>query len=203
LPKGREASTQRRRWCLTRRNFCRDDDVDGGQSVLREAKRLADQSPRSIARHAAAGGFHRHRESDPGMSETVGFDAQPEEPVIDSLSAGVDRVEVELAAQAQFGAEAQSSWGGLHGRPRAKRVPLRNDLLAALGPTSRKDLLTADRLHSGAESGGAFALDLARLISAFHDDRPFRLISRKKGREGYEARLRVSTIPLRKEFENG
>jgi hypothetical protein len=204
LPKGREASTQRFRWCLACRIFCRDDDIDGGQFMLRESERLANQAPRAIARDATARRFHGDGQTDARMTEAVGFDSQTEEPIVDSLSACIKHVELTLAAQTQFGAEAQSSRGGLHGRPRAMRVPfLRNDLLASLRPAARKNFLSARGLHSRAESGGAFALDLARLISAFHDDRPFRLISRKKGREGYEARMRVSTIPLRKEFENG
>jgi hypothetical protein len=171
--------------------------------MLREPKRLANQAASAITRDAAPGGFDRDGKADPRIGESIGLDPQAEESVIDSFTARVNRVELELAVQAQFGAEAQSSWGGLHGRPRAKRVPLRNDLLAPLGATAREDFLTANGLHAGAESGGAFALDLARLISAFHDDRPFRLISRKKGREGYEAPPRVSTIPLRKEFDTG
>src|SRR6478609_2613616 len=57
---------------------------------------------------------------------------------------------------------------------RLRRAPARlgNDLLAALGTAARKNLLPTRGLHTGAEARGAFALDLARLISAFHGDRP-------------------------------
>jgi hypothetical protein len=58
------------------------------------------------------------------MAESVGFHAQPEEAVIDALTAGVNRIELKLAAQSQFGAETQSSMGGLHGGPRERRVPI-------------------------------------------------------------------------------
>ena len=36
------------------------------------------------------------------MREPVGFHAQAEEPIVDASAAGVDRIELQLAAQAQF-----------------------------------------------------------------------------------------------------
>ncbi len=77
----------------------------------------------AVARHATAGGLDGNRQAEPGMIETVGFDSKSEETVVDALAGRIDRIELQLAAQAQFGAEAQSSLGGLHGRPRAMRVP--------------------------------------------------------------------------------
>src|SRR6476646_738541 len=92
--------------------------------MLRQPERLPDEAPRAVPRHGITRGLHSNGKTDAWMCEAVGFDAQAEEPVIESLAAGIDRIELELAAQAQFGAEAQSSRGGLHGRPRAQRVPI-------------------------------------------------------------------------------
>src|SRR5215470_1909092 len=47
-------------------------------------------------------------------------------------------------------------------------VRLRNDLLAPLGATARKNLLAAGGLHARTKSRGALAAELAGLISAFH-----------------------------------
>src|SRR4029078_11163644 len=57
---------------------------------------------------------------------------------------------------------------------RLRRAPagLGDDLLAALGAAAWKNLLPARGFHAGTKTRGAFALDLARLISAFHGDRP-------------------------------
>jgi len=52
------------------------------------------------------------------MGETVGLDAKSEELVVDALAGRVDRIELQLAAQAQFRTETQSLIGGLHGGPR-------------------------------------------------------------------------------------
>ena len=174
LPKGREASTQRCRRCFTRGKFCGHHDVDRRQLVLREPEGLAHQAAQAIARDGIAGGFHRHGQADAGMRETIGFDAQPEEAVVDAPAAGVDRIELQLAAQAQLGAKALIDVEWAAWRPACRRAPasLGNDLLAALGAAARKNLFPARGLHAGAKTRGAFALDLARLISAFHDDRP-------------------------------
>jgi len=102
LPKGREASTQRCRWCFTRGKFCGHHDVDRRKIELRETKALADLAPKPIARNGVACGFHRDCQPDPGMRKTIGFHAERKEAVIDAPSAGVDRVELQLAAQAQL-----------------------------------------------------------------------------------------------------
>src|SRR5262245_50556324 len=71
-----------------------------------------------------------------------------------------------IAAQRQIGGGVRwTAW-----RPAPMGVPrtLRNDLLAALGATTRQNLLAAGGLHARAKSGGTLATQLARLISAFH-----------------------------------
>jgi hypothetical protein len=50
----------------------------------------------------------------------------------------------------------------------ARRNPLWDDFLAALGATTRKNFLAAGGLHARAKSRGTLAAELARLISAFH-----------------------------------
>src|SRR5688572_7334666 len=120
------------------------------------------------------------------MAQSVGLDAQSEEAIVDPPPRCVNGVELELAAQSQRSSKTKAAIDRLHGAP-GMGVPrtLRNDLLAALGATTRKNLLSAGGLHARAKSRGALATQLARLISAFHmiGSRP--LISRKKGREGY------------------
>jgi hypothetical protein len=51
------------------------------------------------------------------MADSVGLDAQAEEAIIETTSRGVNRVELQLAAQAQISAEAEASLSGLHGGP--------------------------------------------------------------------------------------
>ena len=91
---------QRRRRCLARGKFCRDDDVDGGQLVLRQPERLADQPAQPIARHPVAGRLHGHGQADSGMAESIGFDTKAEEPVVEASAARIQRIELQLATQA-------------------------------------------------------------------------------------------------------
>jgi hypothetical protein len=74
--------------------------------MLREAERFADHAPQAIALDCVAGGFHGDGQTDAGKSESIGFDAQTEEPVVNALARGIEGIELELAAQAQFGAQA-------------------------------------------------------------------------------------------------
>ena len=73
--------------------------------MLDETKALAHETPQPISRDGVAGGFHRDRESDAWMREPVGLHAQCEESVVDTPATGIDRIELQLATQAQFGAE--------------------------------------------------------------------------------------------------
>jgi hypothetical protein len=102
LPKGREASTQRRRRCFTRWNFCSHDDVDCRQVVLDESKTLFDYAPKTISRDCIAGGFNRDGEAEPRMCEPILFHSKTEKPIVDATAAGVDRIELQLAAQTQL-----------------------------------------------------------------------------------------------------
>jgi len=117
LPKGGEASTQRCRRCFGGGKFCRHDDVDRRQFELREAKRFAHQPAQTIAPHGVAGRFHGDGEPDAGKSQAVGFDAQPEEAIVDAASGSIDGVELRLATQAQFGTESKATRCGVHGEP--------------------------------------------------------------------------------------
>ena len=102
MPKGREASTQRCRWCFTRGKFCGHDDIDRWKIELRQAKAFADLAPEAIARNGIACGFHRNCQPDSRMCETVGFHAEREEAIVDAPPARVDRVELQLATQTQL-----------------------------------------------------------------------------------------------------
>ena len=73
-----------------------------GKSVLREPEALSHQAPQAISRHGIASGFHRDGETDARMREPIGLDAKSEESVVDAPPTGVDRIELQLAAQAQF-----------------------------------------------------------------------------------------------------
>jgi hypothetical protein len=73
--------------------------------MLCKSETLAHQAPQAIARHCVASGFHRHGEADTSVRETIGLDAKSEEAVIDAPAAGIDRIELQLAAQTQFCAE--------------------------------------------------------------------------------------------------
>ena len=102
MPKGREASTQRRNWCLARRKFCSDDDVDCGQFVLGEPECLANLAPYAISCDGIAGGLDCHRKANPGMAKSIRLYAQSKIAIVDSTAAGVDRIELQFAAQTQL-----------------------------------------------------------------------------------------------------
>jgi len=70
--------------------------------VLGQSETLAHQASQSISRHGIASSFHRHGKSHAGMREPVGLDAKSEESVVDAPPTGIDRIELQLAAQAQF-----------------------------------------------------------------------------------------------------
>ena len=70
--------------------------------MLRKPEALSHQAPQSISRHGIASGFHRHGKTDASVCEPIGLDAKSEEAVVDAPPTGVDRIELQLAAQAQF-----------------------------------------------------------------------------------------------------
>jgi hypothetical protein len=74
--------------------------------VLGETKRFADQAPQAIALDCIAGGFHGDSQTDAGKSKSIGLDAQTEETIVNALARGIQGIELQLAAQAQFGAQA-------------------------------------------------------------------------------------------------
>jgi hypothetical protein len=51
------------------------------------------------------------------MADSIGLDAQAKEAIVETAPRRVDRVELQLAAQAQISAEAEAAMGGLHGGP--------------------------------------------------------------------------------------
>ena len=73
--------------------------------MLRQPECLAYQAPQAIALHGVAGGFYRHCQSDTRMSESIRFHAQREEAIVDATTIGVDRIELQLAAQASLSAK--------------------------------------------------------------------------------------------------
>ena len=70
--------------------------------MLRQPEALSHQAPQSISRHGVASGFHCHGKADASMCEPIGLDAKSEEPVVNAPPTGIDRIELQLAAQAQF-----------------------------------------------------------------------------------------------------
>jgi hypothetical protein len=70
--------------------------------MLSKPEALTHQATQPISRDCIAGGFHRHGQADAGMGESVGFHAECEESVVDAPPTGIDRIELQLAAQAQF-----------------------------------------------------------------------------------------------------
>ncbi len=74
--------------------------------MLDQTKGLADQAPQAIALHRVAGRLHGDGKADAGKSKTIGPHAQPEEAIVDTLARRIEGIELQLAAQAQFGAEA-------------------------------------------------------------------------------------------------
>ena len=77
--------------------------------MLRQAERLAHQAAQAIALHRVSRGFHRNGQAHARMRETIGFDAQAKEPVVDAPTGSIDRVELELAAQAQLSAKTKAA----------------------------------------------------------------------------------------------
>jgi len=73
--------------------------------MLCQTERLAHLAPQPVSSDRVAGGFHRHCETQPWMSETIGFDAQRKEPIVDAPAPRVDRIELKLAAKSQLGAK--------------------------------------------------------------------------------------------------
>ena len=77
--------------------------------MLGEPEGLAHQAAQAVADHGVAGGFHRNGEADARMRESIGFDAQSKEAVVDTAPGRVDRVELRLAAQAQLSAKSKTA----------------------------------------------------------------------------------------------
>jgi hypothetical protein len=93
---------QRCRRCFTRGKFCGHHDIHRRKAELREAEALFHQAPKAISLHCITGGFHRYGETHASMREPVGLDAKSEESIVDAAATGIDRIELQLAAQAQF-----------------------------------------------------------------------------------------------------
>ncbi len=127
---------QRRQWCFARGKFCGDDDVHRGQIVLRKTERLAHESSYTIAQNRIPRGLDRDREPNARMLQSVGNHTQPEESIVDSPAASVDRIELEFAAQTQLGSESKSTRGGLHGRPAPNQRPRQGTIF--LRPLARR-----------------------------------------------------------------
>ena len=70
--------------------------------MLREPETLPHQATQSVALHCIAGGFHRHGEADTRVREPVGLHSKCEESVVDAPPTGIDRIELQLAAQTQL-----------------------------------------------------------------------------------------------------
>jgi hypothetical protein len=81
------------------------------------AEGFAYQAPQAIAPHGISSRFHGDSQSHAGEFETVGFDPQTKEPVVDAAAGSVDRIELRLAAQAFLGTQSKAAFGGLHGGP--------------------------------------------------------------------------------------
>jgi hypothetical protein len=85
--------------------------------VLGQSKALFDLPPQAIARDGIARSLHCHRKTESGMRESIGLHAQSEEAIVDASPAGVDRIELQLAAQSQLSAKTIPTGSGLHLRP--------------------------------------------------------------------------------------
>jgi hypothetical protein len=70
--------------------------------MLRKPEAFSHQAPQPISRHGVASGFNCHGKPDASMREPIGLDAKSEEPVVNASPTGIDRIELQLAAQAQF-----------------------------------------------------------------------------------------------------
>jgi hypothetical protein len=73
--------------------------------VLGEPETLLDDAPQAIARHGVSRCFHRDGKSDTRVREPIGFHAQTEETIVDAPAAGVNRIELQLAAKTQLSAK--------------------------------------------------------------------------------------------------
>jgi hypothetical protein len=93
---------QRCRRCFTRGKFCGHYDIHCRKAELGKPETFLDHAAQAISRHCIAGGFHRHGKTHASMLEPVGFDAQSEESVVNAPTTRIDRIELQLAAQAQF-----------------------------------------------------------------------------------------------------
>ena len=74
--------------------------------MLGEPEALLDETPQAIARHGVSRGFHRDGKSYTRMREPIGLHAQTEEAIVDAPATGIDRIELQLAAQTKFCAKS-------------------------------------------------------------------------------------------------
>jgi len=67
--------------------------------VLSEAEGFLHLAAQAIAGHCISCGFYRDCQAHAWMRESVGLDAKGEESIVDAPATGIDRIELQLAAQ--------------------------------------------------------------------------------------------------------
>ena len=70
--------------------------------MLRKPEALSHQAPQAVSLDCIAGGFHRHGKTHTRMRKPVGLHSKCKESVVDAPPTGIDRIELQLAAQAQL-----------------------------------------------------------------------------------------------------
>lgn len=69
---------------------CSDDEIDCGQLMLSETKRILDDAPHAIAGDGVAGGPDRHREAKTRSTEVIRPESHAEETVRNTLPPALD-----------------------------------------------------------------------------------------------------------------
>ena len=73
---------------------------------MNETERFLHLAAQTVARHGVSRGFYRDGQTHAGMRESVGLDAKGEESIVDAAATGIDRIELQLAAQTKFCAKS-------------------------------------------------------------------------------------------------
>ena len=99
----------------------RDDAVDCGQFVLRQAEGFLDDASHAVAGDGIAGGAHCDGEPEARSAEIIRPEGHAEETVRNALASALDLFEVRLQAQAALRGESEPDQGMSFLRPFARR----------------------------------------------------------------------------------
>jgi hypothetical protein len=111
FPERYETRVQFRPWCIFSPAARADDQIDGGQLVLVQSERLADDPTDTIAFDTTARGTNRNGKTETRPTLVVRERSHTKESITKPTPASVGRIKVRLATQAPLRGESKPCWG--------------------------------------------------------------------------------------------